>query len=67
MTGFPIAADLSGGEADDVTVYDRLMEPRDSDPGIALADKGYDSEPIRQYLRDCGPTREIPTKCNRKV
>jgi transposase len=43
------------------------MEARDSDPAIMLADKGYDSDPIRQDLRDRGALPEIPTKRNRHV
>jgi len=58
---------LSVGEAHDVTAYDLLMEQRDSDPGVMLADKGYDSDAIRQDLRDRGTTPEIPTKRTRKV
>ncbi len=58
---------LSEGEAHDVTAYDELMEQRHSDPGIMLADKGYDSDAIRQNLHDRGAAPEIPTKRNRKV
>jgi len=58
---------LSQGEAHDVTAYDDLMEQRDSDPGAMLADKGYDSDAIRQDLRDRGTAPEIPTKRNRTV
>jgi transposase len=58
---------LTGGEAHDVTAYDDLMDERDSDPGALLADKGYDSDAIRQDLRDRGATPEIPTKRNRLV
>lgn len=58
---------LSEGEAHDSTAYDALMEQRDSDPGAMLADKGYDSDAIRQDLRDRGAAPEIPTKRNRKV
>lgn len=58
---------LSEGEAHDVTADDELMEQRDSDPGAMLADKGYDSDAVRQDLRDRGTTPEIPTKRNRKV
>lgn len=43
------------------------MEQRDSDPGALLADRGYDSDVIRQDLRDRGATPEIPTKRNRIV
>ena len=58
---------LSEGEAHDVTAYDDLMEQRDSDPGAMLADKGYDSDAIRQDLPDRGTAPEIPTKRNRTV
>jgi transposase len=65
--GLPIAAVLTAGEAHDVTAYDDLMEQRDSDPGALLADKGYDSDAIRQDLKDRGAAPEIPTKRNRIV
>jgi transposase len=61
----PVAVDVTPGEAHDVTAYDGLMEQRDSDPGALLADKGYDSDAIRQDLRDRGASPEIPTKSNR--
>jgi transposase len=65
--GLPIAVLLTAGESHDVTAYDDLMEQRDSDPGALLADKGYDSDAIRQDLRDRGAAPEIPTKRNRIV
>jgi transposase len=65
--GMPIAVEVTPGEAHDVTAYDDLMEQRDSDPGALLADKGYDSDAIRQDLRDRGASPEIPTKSNRIV
>jgi transposase len=65
--GLPIAVVLTAGEAHDVTAYDALMEQRDSDPGALLADKGYDSDAIRQDLKDRGAAPEIPTKRNRIV
>lgn len=65
--GLPVGVVLSPGEAHDVTAYDDLMAERDSDPGILLADRGYDSDAIRQDLRDRGTTPEIPTKRSRKV
>jgi IS5 family transposase len=65
--GLAIGAVLSEGEAHDVTAYDELMEQRDSDPGAMLADKGYDSDAIRQDLRDRGAAPAIPAKRNRTV
>ena len=58
---------LSEGQAHDSTAYQALMEERDSDPGAMLADKGYDSDAIRQDLRDRGAAPEIPSKRNRKI
>jgi transposase len=65
--GMPIAVEATPGQAHDVTAYDDLMDQRDSDPGALLADKGYDSDAIRQDLRDRGASPEIPTKRNRTV
>lgn len=58
---------MTAGQEADCSNYDALMEARDSDPGIMLADKGYDSDPIRQDLRERGAVPEIPTKRNRRV
>jgi transposase len=67
VDGLPIAVVLTLGEDYAVTAYDTLMDARDSDPGALLADKGYDSDKLRQDLRDRGASPEIPTKSNRKV
>ena len=58
---------MTAGQEADCPNYDALMEARDSDPAIMLGDKGYDSDPIRQDLRDHGAVPEIPTKRNRQV
>lgn len=58
---------MTAGQEADCSNYDALMEARDSDPAIMLADKGYDSDPIRQDLRDRGTVPEIPTKRNRRI
>jgi transposase len=65
--GLPIALHVTAGQEADCSNYDALMEVRDSDPAIMLADKGYDSDPIRQDLRDRGAVPEIPTKRNRHL
>ncbi|WP_207623122.1 transposase [Falsiroseomonas algicola] len=59
--GLPIALHVTAEEADCAN-YDALMDVRGSDPAIMVADKGYDSDPIRQDLRDRGAVPEIPTK-----
>jgi transposase len=65
--GLPIALHGTAGQEADCSNYDALMEARDSDPAIMLGDKGYDSDLIRQDLRDRGAVPEIPTKRNRHV
>ena len=65
--GLPITLQVTAGQEDDCPNYDALMELCDSDPTIGLSDKGYDSDPIRQDLRDRGAVPEIPNKRNRHV
>ncbi len=65
--GLPIGIVLTPGQAHDATAYADLMEERGSDPGILLADRGYDSDAVRQDARDRGARPEIPTKRNRRV
>jgi hypothetical protein len=40
---------LTPGEAHDSTVYSELMDERDADPEVMLADRGYDSDPIQSH------------------
>ncbi|MCS6803399.1 MAG: transposase [Acetobacteraceae bacterium] len=65
--GLPIALHVTAGQEADCSNYDALMEARYSDPAIMLGNKGYDSDPIRQDLRDRVAMPEIPTKRNRHV
>jgi transposase len=43
------------------------MAEHDVDPEVLLADRGYDSDPIREDIRARGGIPEIPTKKNRRV
>ena len=43
------------------------MAEHDTDPDVLLADRGYDSDTIREDIRSRGATPEIPTKKNRRV
>jgi transposase len=65
--GLPIALHVTAGQEADCSNYDALMAARDSDPAIMLGGKGYDSDPIRQDLRDRGAVPELPTRRNRHV
>lgn len=50
-----------------MTAYDDLMAEDAPDPAAMLADKGYDSDGIRDDLEGRGAKPVIPTKSNRKV
>lgn len=39
----------------------------DADPEVLLADRGYDSDPVRDDVRSRGGEPQIPTKKNRRV
>jgi hypothetical protein len=65
--GLPTAVELTPGEAQDLTACDDLLEQCYSDPDALRADKAYDSDAIRQDLRDRDISPEILTKSNRTV
>lgn len=67
LHGLPTGADRCDGEAHDVTRKDDLMDQRRSDPGLMLADQGYDSDGIHQGLRDRSAAPEVPAKRNRTI
>jgi transposase len=58
---------LTPGEAHDCTAYSDLMAEHDADPEVLLADRGYDSDAIRDDIRSRGGEPQIPTKKNRLV
>ncbi len=65
--GLPLGVLLTPGEAHDSTAYDDLMGEHDVDPDVLLADRGYDSDAIRDDVRTRGGSPQIPTKRNRRV
>ena len=44
-----------------------MITEYDADPKVVLADKGYDSDAIRDEVRALGARPEIPTKKNRTI
>jgi transposase len=50
-----------------MAAYKDLMQEEAPDPSAMLADKGYDSDAIRDDLERRGADPVIPTKSNRKV
>ncbi len=62
----PIAAELTGGEAADCSAYPEIIDAPGPEPKVLLADKGYDTDFIRQDSESRGITPVIPMKSNRK-
>ena len=58
---------MTPGEAHDCTAYSDLMAEHDVEPEVLLADRGYDSDAIREDIRSRGGEPQIPTKKNRLV
>lgn len=50
-----------------MAAYEDLMREEAPDPAAMLADKGYDSNAIRDDLERRGADPVIPTKSNRRV
>ena len=65
--GLPISIVITPGQVHDVTAYPALMGEVDDDPKQMLADKGYDSDAIRDDIEKRGGEAQIPSKVNRKV
>lgn len=57
---------LTSGERHDAAAFDELLDavPPDCRPEKAVADKGYDSEEIREALKEEGMTPVIPVRSN---
>lgn len=65
--GLPIGTEITPGEAHDIKGYDALMDQSAPDPKVLLADRGYDSDAIRDDVEERGGMPIIPTKKNRRV
>jgi transposase len=65
--GLPLAIALTGGEVSDYKGYLPVMNEDGPAPKVLLADKGYDSDFIRQDMESRGGFAMIPTKRNRLV
>ena len=63
--GNPIDFEITGGEVHDVKVADRLIE-KIGKADHFIADKGYDSQEIRELAKQAGMNPIIPRKANSK-
>ncbi len=63
--GRPLRFVVSGGQVNDCTQADRLLEGVQT--GHVIADKGYDSDGVLQKIEELGAAAVIPPRSNRKV
>jgi transposase len=60
-------AEITAGEVSDHLGFDPLMEAEGPEAKVLLADRGYDSDQIRETQEEIGVSVVIPTRRNRKV
>lgn len=63
--GNPVDFVLTGGQVADITQASQLLEERKA--GVVIADKGYDSDALVEYLAQRGIGAVIPPRSNRLV
>ncbi len=61
----PVAFLLTGGQVADCTAADKLARRHHAEPGLVHADKGYDTNAVRQKIEAKGAAPNIPPKRNR--
>lgn len=59
--------EVTGGEVSDYKGFDALVDDDLPNAKVVLADRGYDSDHIRNSITKRGGTPVIPGKINRKV
>ena len=64
--GFPIDFEITGGEVHDCKAAPEFFEKL-PDADYMIADKGYDSEELREIIREKSSTPIIPRKSNSKI
>ena len=62
----PIRAEITGGEVSDYKGFDELMDDDMPAAKVFIADKGYDSDAVRETVVERGGEPVIPMRSNRK-
>jgi transposase len=64
--GLPVRAEITGGEASDRKGFDLLVDEDLPKSKVMIADKGYDSDHVRDIIAASAATLVIPARSNRK-
>ena len=62
-----MAATITAGEVSDYSRFDLLMEEEGPEPRVLVADRGYDSDHIRETMAAQRAATVIPTRKNRSL
>lgn len=62
--GLPVERKLTPGQAADITQAEALLDGHDVE--AVLADKGYDSKQLVEFIKERGAEAVIPPRCNVK-
>lgn len=65
--GYPVNILLSEGQRNDITLAKPLLDALNIDGSNVLADRGYDSIALIDYIYDRGGEPTIPSRKNEKV
>lgn len=65
--GLPMRTEITPGQDSDYTGYDLVMADNLPQPAVLVADRGYDSDKIREDVESRNAVPMIPMRKNRKV
>ena len=63
----PVRAEVTGGEVSDYKGFDLLVDDDAPAAKVFIADRGYDSDHIRETIQQRGGTPVIPGRKSRKI
>jgi len=64
--GRPVCITVSAGNEADISHAKQCLEPVVRNGAIVIADRGYDADHLREWLRECKAKAGIPPRKNRK-
>src|SRR5690606_8324213 len=65
--GFPMRTEITPGQDSDCTGYDLVMADNLPQPAVLVADRGYDSDKVREDIESRNALPMIPMRKNCKV
>ena len=65
--GLPMRTEITPGQVSDYTGYDLVMADNLPQPAVLVADRGYDSDKVREDIERRDALPMIPMRKNRKV